>query len=118
MFLFLSSCVLVSLFVFFYGIGLWYLGFLPLLFFLFVFFSAPGVHFSSALSRQVVRYPLYFAWGLMQAALLGLASYFKLDLGIVFLVLILFNFVCWLFSLLVNYKDGQSLFPFGYGLVL
>ena len=118
MFLFLSSCVLVAFFVFFSGIGLWYLGFLPLLFFLFVFFSAPGVHFSSSLSRQLVRYPLYFAWGLIQISLLGLAWYFHYSLPIVFLLLLLLNFVLWLVSLILPYKDGRSLFPFGYWFVL
>lgn len=114
MFLFLSSCVLVSLFLFFYGIWLWYLWFLPLLFFFFVFFSSPGIHFSSTFSRQIFRYPLFFAWALILVAFLGIASYFSLSLPIVFLLLLLLNFVLWLVSLIIDYKDGKSLFPFGY----
>jgi hypothetical protein len=48
------------------------------------------------------------------ASLFGLASYFSLNLPIVFLLLIVLNFLLWLISLVIDYKDGQDIFPFGY----
>gem|GEM_PF-3256238 len=69
MFLFFASLVFVGLFAFFYNIGLWYLSFLPLFFFLFLFSASPAFRFSSLFSRQMFRYPLFFARGTILCAL-------------------------------------------------
>lgn len=114
MFLFFSSFVLIALFVFFYSIGLWYLGFLPLFFFLFLFLSSPNVPFSSLFSRQIFRYSLFFAWIIILSALWGLVSYLGVPLPIIFLFSLILNLILWVLSLIFSYQDGKQIFPLWY----
>jgi len=118
MFLFFASLVFVWLFSFFYSIGLWYLSFLPLFFFLFVFSASPAFRFSSLFSHQMFRYPLFFAWGAILCALWGLAWYLGVALPLIFLIILLFNFILWIGSLILSYEDGKQIFSFGYRFVL
>jgi hypothetical protein len=69
MFFFFASIVVLALFGFFYSIGLRYLAFLPVLFFLLIFSASPSFRFSSDISRQIMRYPLLIAWSLILIAL-------------------------------------------------
>lgn len=114
MFLFFASLVFVGLFAFFYNIGLWYLSFLPLFFFLFLFSASPAFRFSSIFSRQIFRYPLFFAWWAILCALWWLAWYLGIALPLVFLIILVFNFVLWLVALILSYEDGKQIFSFGY----
>lgn len=118
MFLFFASLVFVGLFAFFYNIGLWYLSFLPLFFFLFLFSASPAFRFSSLFSRQMFRYPLFFARGTILCALWGLAWYLGVTLPLVFLIILVFNFVLWIGALVLSYEDGKQIFSFGYWFVL
>ncbi len=116
MFLFFASLVFVSLFTFFYSIGLWYLTFVPLFFFLFLFSSSPSLRFSWLFSHQIFRYPLFFAWWAILCALWGLASYLGLAVPHIFLIILLFNFILWIISLILSYDDGKQIFSFWYRL--
>lgn len=114
MFLFLSSFVLIALFVFFYSIGLWYLALIPIFFFFFLFFSSPNIQFSSLFSRQLFNYSLVFAWLIILSALSGLVWYLWISLPIIFLFLLLLNLLLWVVSLIFDYQDGKQVFPFWY----
>ena len=117
--LLLLSIVVVGFVLFFYGIGLWYLAFLPLLF-IAAFFGYYGatqtikVHWFQ-LAR---KYSLYIAWVIILAWLVGVGNFFGMDMIVNALWLIGINLLLWIFSYLADYKDGKVIFPVGYYLSL
>lgn len=115
MFLFFSSLVLIALLGFFYGIGLWYLAFLPLIFFLLLFSVSSSFHIStSPFSFKILRYPLLFAWVFILIALWGLSFYLWINLFIILLFAWLFNLILWVLSFVLHYEDGKQIFSFWY----
>ena len=105
------SLVTLSFVLFFYGIGLRYLAFIPLIF-LGVFFWYYGatqtikVHGTELLKR----YALYVSRIIILAGLTGVFNFFGMDLTTSALWLLSVNLVLWMISTLVDYKDGKAVF--------
>jgi hypothetical protein len=113
--LLLLSIVIVAFVLFFYGIGLRYLAFIPLIF-IGMFFGYYGatqtikVHGSDLLKR----YALYVARIIILAGLTGVFNFFGLDLTVSALGLVSVNLLLRIISTLVDYKDGKAVFQVGF----
>lgn len=75
--LLLLSIVIVGFVLFFYGIGLWYLGLIPLIF-VGMFFGYYGATQTIKLegSQLLQKYALYIAWIIIMVGLLGMMNFF------------------------------------------
>lgn len=108
--LFLSLSVL-GFILFFYGIGLWYLAFIPLLF-LGIFFGYYGITNTIKVkwSEILQKYSLYIAWIIILAGLVGVLNYFGIDLTIIALWLLTLNLLLRIWSYITDYQDGKLVF--------
>ena len=79
-FLILSLSLLVFI-VYFYAIGVWYLGAVPVVVLL-VFFIYYGLanQIKQGSSYVLQKYSLYLAWTVLLAGLLGVFNFFAIDL--------------------------------------
>jgi len=113
--LLLLSVVIIGFVLFFYGIGLWYLAFIPLMF-LGIFFWYYGATNTIKIkwSEVLQKYSLYFARTIILAGLFGLLNYFGMDLINTALWLLTVNLLFWFFSYIADYKDGKSVFQLGF----
>lgn len=100
---------------FFYGIGLRYLAFIPLIF-LGIFFWYYGAMNTIKIkwSEVLQKYSLYVAWTIILAGLVGVLNYFGMDLTNTTLWLLSLNLFLRIFSYLAHYKDGKSVFQIGF----
>ncbi len=113
--LILLSFVILGFILFFYGIGLRYLAFVPLLFLGF-FFWYYGVTktITSTGSEILQKYSLYVAWIIIMAWLVGVCNFFGMDITITILSLLALNVVLWIWSYFTNYQDGKTVFQLGF----
>ncbi len=113
--LLLLSTVVLGFVLFFYGIGLRYLAFVPLLF-LGIFFWYYGVTNTIKVkwSEVLQKYSLYVAWTIILAGLVGVLNYFGIDLTTIALRLLALNLFLWIISYLAQYQDGKSVFQVGF----
>lgn len=74
------SIVIVAFVLFFYGIGLRYLAFIPLIF-IGMFFGYYGATRTLKVegSKLLQRYALYAAWVIIMAGIFGVLSYFGIE---------------------------------------
>lgn len=109
--LLLLSTVILGFVLFFYGIGLRYLAFIPLLF-LGIFFGYYGAMGTIKVqwSDLLKRYSLYVAWIIILAGIFGVLNYFWIDPLYSALWLLTLNLVLWMASILADYKDGTVIF--------
>ncbi|MFA6255847.1 MAG: hypothetical protein WC606_01565 [Candidatus Absconditabacterales bacterium] len=112
--LLLLSTVIIGFVLFFYGIGLRYLAFIPLLFlgFFFGYYGAAKTIKTTG-SDVLQKYSLYVARTIILAGLVGVLNYFGMDLTVTALSLLTLNLVLRVASYIANYKDGKSVFQIG-----
>lgn len=113
--LFLLSMWLLSFILYFYGIGLRYLWFLPIVF-MFWFLSYHGMTGSikNKWGELVNKYSLYIARSSMLIGIVGMLNFFHIDLTKIAIILIVINLVVWIGSYIADYKDGKKVFQVGY----
>ena len=101
--------------VYFYAIGLWFVGFLPIIL-LGILFAYYGVtnDIKVKSSDLLQRYSLVVAWLIILAGLVGVFNFFWMDIVNTCLGLIAINLLLWLGSYVVNYTDGKTVFQLGY----
>jgi hypothetical protein len=112
----LVLCIwIIAFIVFFYAIGLWFVGFLPIIL-LGILFAYYGVTKDIKIksSDLLQRYSLVVAWLVILAGLVGICNFFGIDLVNTCLVLIWINLFLWLGSYVVKYEDGKLVFQLGY----
>ena len=109
--LFLLSIGFISFILYFYGIGLRYLGFLPIVF-LASFISYHGMTSTIKMksSEALGKYSLYIARIVILTGFVGVLNFFNVDLTNISLTLIGINLFLRIGSYLVDYKDGKSVF--------
>ena len=113
--LFLLLLSVLGFVLFFYGIGLRYLAFVPLLFLgLFFWYYGATTTIKVKWSELLQKYSLYVAWTIILAGLVGLLNYFGVDLSNTALWLLSLNVFLWIFSYLAQYQDGKSIFQVGF----
>ena len=113
--LLLLSFSVVGFVLFFYGIGLRYLAFIPLLFLGF-FFWYYGMMDSIKVkwSEILQKYSLYVARTIILAGLVGVGNFFGMDLTNIALWLLSLNLWLRIISYLAKYQDGKSVFQVGF----
>ncbi len=112
----LLLCIwIISFMVYFYAIGLWFVGFLPIIL-LGILFAYYGVtnDIKVKSSDLLQRYSLVVAWLIILAGLVGVFNFFWMDIVNTCLGLIAINLLLWLGSYVVNYTDGKTVFQLGY----
>lgn len=113
--LLLLSVVIIGFVLYFSGIGLRYIGLIPLIF-VGMFFGYYGatqtikVHGSELLKR----YALYVARIIIMAGLFGLLNFFGMESIYVALWLLTLNLILWMWSIIADYKDGTLVFQVGF----
>jgi len=101
--------------LFFYGIGLWYLAFLPLIFLGVFFWYYGGTQsLQTTWSELLQKYSLYIARTVILAGLVGVLNYFGMDITYITLRMLALNLFLRIVSYMVNYRDGKSIFQLGY----
>ena len=109
--LLLFSTVILGFMLFFYGIGLRYLAFIPLLFLGFFFWYYGAMNTLKITWTDILqKYSLYVAWIVIMAGLVGVLNFFGMDLVNTALGLLSLNLALWIASQLFNYQDGKSVF--------
>lgn len=95
--LFLLSLGLISFVLYFYGIGLRYLGFLPIIF-LASFISYHGMTSTIKMksSEALGKYSLYIAWIIILTGFVGVLNFFDVELIKISLTLIGINLFLWI----------------------
>ncbi|MCX6823554.1 MAG: hypothetical protein NT085_00295 [candidate division SR1 bacterium] len=113
--LLLLSTVILGFVLFFYGIGLRYLAFIPLIF-LAMFFGYYGATktIKTTGTEVLQKYSLYVAWIIIMAGLVGVFNFFGMDLINSALGLLSLNLLLRIASQLFNYQDGKSVFQIGF----
>jgi len=113
--LLLLSTVILWFVLFFYGIGLRYLAFIPLLFLgLFFWYYGATKTIKTTWTEVLQKYSLYFAWIIIMAGLVGVFNFFGMDLINSALWLLSLNLLLRIASQLFNYQDGKSVFQIGF----
>lgn len=109
--LFLLSLVVFAFVLFFYGIGLWYLALIPLIFLGIFFWYYGGTQTIKVRGSEILqRYSLYIARTIILAGLVGVLNYFGVDLTTTVLRLLSLNLILRVGSYLAKYQDGKSVF--------
>lgn len=113
--LFLLSLGLIAFILYFYGIGLWYLWFLPIII-IASFMSYQGLTSSlkTKTSEIFEKYSLYITWTIVLIGIVGILNFFGFELSKISMILIGINLLLWIWSYFTNYKDGKSVFQWGY----
>jgi len=108
--------IVVAAFIgFFYGIGLRYLWFIPLLCcFALVRYYTRLMPFELQDSSFWQKYSLAIAWIAILAWIVTLLAFFLVNNIYVALGIILVNWIAWSISYLRNYNDGKRIFQLGY----
>lgn len=109
--LLLFSSVILGFMLFFYGIGIRYLAFIPLLFLWFFFWYYGAMNTLKITWTDILqKYSLYVAWIIIMAGLVGVLNFFGMDLVNTALWLLSLNLALRIASQLFNYQDGKSVF--------
>jgi len=114
------SLLLVSLSIlwfilFFYGIGLWYIAFVPLLFLgLFFWYYWATQTIKLKWSEILQKYSLYVARTIILAWLVGVLNYIGINLTDITLWLLALNLFLRIWSYIVKYQDGKIIFQLWY----
>ena len=113
--LLLLSTVILGFVLFFYGIGLRYLAFIPLIFlwFFFWYYGATKT-IKMKWSEVLQKYSLYVARTIILAGLVGVLNYFGMDLTNIVVGLLSLNLLLRAISYLAKYQDGKSVFQLGF----
>jgi hypothetical protein len=117
--LLLLVVTLVSFIVYFYGIGLWYLGLLPLVVCILLFW-----YYSSLLSPVLKKkdvwklYGAHVGWLAILAGLVGIMHFFLVSHWIIALIMIAINVLALYISYALKYTDNTKIFRLGYYLSL
>jgi len=110
----LSLCVLIFS-IYFYLIGLWYLCFIPLMFFfVLVWYFTSNMNLKTRAFEVLWKYSLFIAWFIILGGLAILFHFFNFSLINISLILVWMNLFLRIWSYLFNYKDWKSIFQFGY----
>ncbi len=112
----LSLCIWIIWFmVYFYAIGLWFVGFLPIII-LAILFAYYGVtqNIKIKSSDLLQRYSLFIAWIIILAGFVGIFNFFWMSLVSTCLGLIGINLFLRLGSYVIKYEDGKMVFQLGY----
>jgi len=113
--LLLLSLSVLGFTMFFYGIGLRYLAFIPLIFLGVFFWYYGGIATAKIKWSEILqKYSLYIAWVIVLAWLVGVLNFFGMDLVNTALWLISLNLVLRIASQFFNYQDGKSVFQIGF----
>ena len=109
--LFLLALGLLSFILYFYGIGLRYLGFLPIIFFA-SFISYHGINLSLNINKSelIEKYSLSIAWFFILAGVVGVLNFFGVHLTQICFALITINLGLWMGSYLAKTKDMNLVF--------
>lgn len=113
--LLLLSFSIFGFVLFFYGIGLRYLAFIPLIFLgiFFWYYGAVGT-IKVKWTEILQKYSLYVAWTIILAGLVWVLNYFGMDLTNTALWLLSLNLFLRIISYLAKYQDGKSVFQVGF----
>lgn len=108
------SVVVVAFVLFFYGIGLWYLGMIPLVF-VGMFFGYYGATQTIKVEWTALleKYALYIARIIIMAGLLGMMNFFWIEMVYAGLGVFVLNSILWIVSIILSYRDGKILFQIG-----
>lgn len=113
--LFLLSIGLIAFILYFYGIGLRYLWFLPIVFLAsFISYHGMTTTIKTKSSEVLGKYSLYIAWIVIMTWFVGVLNFFDIELIRIALTLMSINLLLRIWSYLLNYKDGKSVFAVGY----
>ncbi len=113
--LLLFSTVILGFVLFFYGIGLRYLAFIPLIFLWFFFWYYGATKTIKVKWSEVLqKYSLYVARTIILAGLVGVLNYFSMDLINIVVGLLSLNLLLRVISYLAKYQDGKSVFQLGF----
>ncbi len=117
--LFLMLISIIGFILYFYGIGLWYLGFIPLVF-LGIFFAYHGVTktLTNVSWTIVQKYSLYVAWIILLAGFLGVLNFFGVQSLSCCLWILWVSLALWIGSYLWDYQDGKSVFQLWFYLAI
>ncbi len=112
----LLLCIwMIGFLLFFYAIGVRYVGFLPLLILGLIFAYYGTLDAIKAKWSDILqRYSLFVAWIIILAGLVWVFNFFWMDITSTCLGLIGINLVLRLWSYLFKYEDGKSVFQLGY----
>lgn len=113
--LFLLCMWILWFMLYFYAIGMWYIGFLPLIF-LGILFAYYGTHegIKATSTSLLQEYSLLIARWVILCGILGIGNFFGIDLISLCLILLALNLCLWIISYLVAYTDGKTVFKRGY----
>ncbi len=108
--------VLMVLFMlFFYLIGLWFVGLLPLfLFIILAGYYANTISLKEQSTRFLERYGLWVAWLVLLWWLASFLHFFGIQTVTISLIIIVLNVFLWLCSYILPYKDGTIVFQWWY----
>ena len=112
----LLLCIwIIAFMVYFYAIGLWFVGFLPIIL-LGILFAYYGVTRDIKIksSDLLQRYSLVVAWIVILAGLVGVFNFFGINLVNTCLGLIWINLFLRIGSYMIKYQDGKTVFQMGY----
>ena len=109
--LFLLCMWILGFMLYFYAIGMRYIGFLPLVF-LGILFAYYGAYdgLKSKSTSMLQEYSLLIAWGIILCGILGIGNFFGIDLISLCLILLAINLFLWILSYFVEYTDGKTVF--------
>lgn len=113
--LLLLSIVIIGFVLYFSGIGLRYIGLIPLIF-VGMFFGYYGATHTIKVEGKALlqRYALYVARIIIMAGMFGIMTYFGMESIYVALWLLTLNLVLWMWSIITDYKDGTLVFQVGF----
>lgn len=111
---FLAVTTTASIF-YFYSIGVWYVGLLPALFFLFLLgYYTSLVSSAMGYVRDREKYAIYAAWICILAGIAGVLHFLGMEFIIILLWIVGINAVGRLASYVWEYEDGKRIFQIGY----
>ncbi|HKL44324.1 MAG TPA: hypothetical protein VJ892_03530 [Candidatus Absconditabacterales bacterium] len=113
--LILGFLSIVAFIAYFYAIGFWYIGFIPLLVFLIsIIYYISGISFKSRGKNILQKYGLFLAWIIILLGLFGVLKFFAISDTGSLLFLVALNIVFWIGSYIFKYNDGKSISQVGY----
>ncbi|NOZ44720.1 MAG: hypothetical protein GXP45_06340 [bacterium] len=116
LFLFVS---LMAFTLFFYGIGLRYLGLIPLLFFvILIAYYTTTLSLKDKVIKVFEKHGMLIAWFILLGGLLGIFHFIGMSTLLIAKILFVLNLILWVVSYLLKYEDGKIMFQIGYYLAL
>lgn len=110
--LLITLCAFIA---FFWAIGLWYLGLLPILFFLVIFgYYTTSFDLKWSGYKMLSKYSIFLAWLVMLIGIGGIFHFFDISWLQIGLWLIIINIILRFLSYIIEYQDGKSIFQLWY----